>query len=108
LKAVPTNHTANNKPTLACHDITSDKLRHKIDKTMQDFGQRLQYSVFLCRLDANGIARMTESLNKVLERYSGDLAASDSLIIFEMLPPGSTDVLAGDRIGEKPHAFAII
>ena len=45
---------------------------------MQDYGQRLQYSVYLCRLDADGAARMRERLITTLERNSGDQTVGDT------------------------------
>ena len=33
------------------YDIVADKLRNKIAKTLEDFGRRVQYSVFECNLD---------------------------------------------------------
>ena len=32
------------------YDITSDRLRNKIAKTLEGYGTRIQYSVFECRL----------------------------------------------------------
>jgi CRISPR-associated endonuclease Cas2 len=58
-----------NSITLVCYDITSDKLRRKIVKCMKDFGMRLQYSVFLYRLDPNGVSRCCEKLSKLLSKY---------------------------------------
>ena len=54
---------------LVCYDISSDKLRRKIDSCMKDFGARLQYSIFLCRLDAEDVLRCrkehTKSIGKI-------------------------------------------
>ena len=36
---------------LASYDITDDKRRRKVMKAMEDFGQRVQYSVFECQLN---------------------------------------------------------
>jgi len=91
------NPTGNNF-TLVCYDITSNKLRCKIDKCMKDFGTRLQYSVFICRLDADGITRCREKLAKVLSTYHGEKGSDDSLIIFEQFNPNIADSLLGQRI----------
>lgn len=37
--------------TLVAYDIADDKRLHKVAKTCEDFGVRVQYSVFECRLD---------------------------------------------------------
>jgi CRISPR-associated endonuclease Cas2 len=101
------NRTASNI-TLVCYDITSDKLRRKIDKCMKDFGVRLQCSVFMCRLDADGVARCREKLQKVLKTYLGEREPDDSLIIFERFHPNIADSLLGMRIEPEPAAFGII
>ena len=33
------------------YDISHDKLRNKVAKTLQDFGSRVQYSVFECNIN---------------------------------------------------------
>lgn len=95
------------KITLVCYDITNDKLRRKIDKCMKDFGIRLQYSMFICRLDANGVARCRKKLQDVLKLYLDDREPDDSLIIFERLQPDIADCLLGARIERNPAAYEV-
>jgi len=97
-----------NDITLVCYDITSDKLRRKIDKCMKDFGIRLQFSVFMCRLDTNGIVRCRDKLHKVLEMYSGECGSGDSLIIFERFRPDIAYCLLGTRIETTPASYKVI
>lgn len=101
------SHTVNNI-TLVCYDITSNKLRRKIDKCMQDFGIRLQYSIFICRLDMDGLTRCRRSLTKVLQMYAKEQENSDSLIIFEQLNANVVDNLLGKRADKSEPAFRII
>ena len=96
-----------NNISLVCYDITSDKLRRKIDKAMKDFGVRLQFSVFLCRLDAEGMDRCRDKLNKVLALYPMEKEPGDSLIIFERIHPVSTDYLLGTRIEQGIPNYVI-
>jgi len=91
------SRTANNI-TIVCYDITSNKLRRKIDKCMKDFGIRIQCSVFLCRLDAGGVKRCRGKLLRILDRFATEKEPADSLIIFERLHPDSADCLLGTRI----------
>lgn len=35
---------------LVCYDITSDRVRNKIVRTLEGYGRRVQYSVFECDL----------------------------------------------------------
>ena len=93
--------------TLVCYDISSDKLRRKIDSCMKDFGIRLQYSIFLCRLDAEEVLRCRESIQKVLTKYGNEKVPNDSLIVFERLSACEASCLLGSRIEHEPSDFEI-
>jgi CRISPR-associated endonuclease Cas2 len=101
------SHTAGNV-TLVCYDIASDRLRRRIEKCLKDFGTRLQFSVFMCRLDAGGAARCRASLQKVLDLHAVECMPNDSLIIFERFQPSIADSLLGARIEAVPAPFGII
>ena len=96
-----------NDITLVCYDITSDKLRRKIDKCMKNFGVRLQFSIFLCRLNATGVARCREKLQQVLKLYHEETKPDDSLIIFERFSPETADCLFGEQIEREPPTFGV-
>lgn len=44
------------------YDISSDAERAKVDKTLKDFGFRVQKSVFECRLNRKGIGDLISHL----------------------------------------------
>ena len=96
-----------NKMTLVCYDITNEKLRRKIDKCMKDFGSRLQFSIFLCRLNPEGVARCRKKLQDVITRYKKHVTSSDSIIIFEQLNQSAADCLIGARIEGENVMFKI-
>jgi len=74
---------------------------------MKDFGIRLQFSVFLCRLDANGVKRCREKLLNLLEVYKDKKAPGDSLIIFERFNPSAADCLLGKHFMSDSAMYAI-
>ncbi|GHU51341.1 hypothetical protein FACS1894127_7620 [Clostridia bacterium] len=93
-----------NDVTLVCYDVTSNKLRSKIDKAMKDFGIRLQYSIFLCRLGAEDVRRLREKLMKILERFADERSSGDSVIIIERVGVGRIDCLVGgERVRDAPN-----
>ena len=96
-----------NNITLVCYDITSNKLRRKIDECMKDFGVRLQFSVFVCRLDADGVSCCREKLQKVLKTYCNEQEPGDSLILFERFRPDIAYSLVGARIETEPPTFGV-
>jgi CRISPR/Cas system-associated endoribonuclease Cas2 len=75
---------------------------------MKDFGMRLQFSVFLCRLDASEVARCRENLQKVLKKNPKERQPDDSLIIFERFQPDVAENLLGTRIESELVQFRII
>lgn len=44
------------------YDISSDRLRRKVSKIMDDYGKRVQYSVFECNLDSKRLKQLYRKL----------------------------------------------
>jgi CRISPR-associated protein Cas2 len=51
---------------LVCYDISNDVRLRRVDKTMCGFGDRLQYSVFECKLSVADLARCKHALGKLI------------------------------------------
>ncbi len=49
-----------------CYDISDDKRRRKVQKTLEGFGRRVQYSVFECEIDLKRLERLERKLNLVI------------------------------------------
>lgn len=52
---------------LISYDISSNKIRNKVAKTLQDYGIRVQYSVFECRIDKKRYKELYHKLLKLTE-----------------------------------------
>jgi CRISPR-associated protein Cas2 len=61
--------------TLVAYDITDDKRLHKVAKTCEDFGVRVQYSVFECRLDEDEFTDFWLRLLEVIHEDEDRLVA---------------------------------
>ncbi len=48
------------------YDIDSDRIRNKIAKTLEDYGKRVQYSVFECDITNTQFDELYEKLAKLL------------------------------------------
>ncbi len=48
------------------YDITSDRRRNKIAKTLEGYGTRIQYSVFECRLSEKKYKEMYRKLMQLM------------------------------------------
>ena len=49
---------------LVSYDITDDRRRNRIVKTLLDYGDRIQYSVFCCQVNRRELHRLKELLKK--------------------------------------------
>ena len=73
---------------LVCYDIRDDKRLRKVFKTMRDFGDHLQYSVFECRFTPTDIARCRHVLSEIINH-------KDDQVLFIDLGPAEG---RGDRV----------
>ena len=48
------------------YDIPDDKRRTKLAKTIKDFGDRVQYSVFECILEKDLLDKMANRIDKII------------------------------------------
>lgn len=51
---------------LVCYDICDDKRLRKVFRTMRDFGDHLQYSVFECQFSPIDLARCRHVLSEII------------------------------------------
>ncbi len=51
---------------LVCYDISNDLRLRRVHKALCGFGDRLQYSVFECRLSASDLARCKHALGRII------------------------------------------
>lgn len=52
---------------LISYDVSSDKHRQKIAKTLLDYGERVQFSVFECDINEKELKRLVSKLTKLIE-----------------------------------------
>jgi CRISPR-associated protein Cas2 len=48
--------------TVISYDISDDRTRTHVSNILADYGTRVQYSVFECRIDSNTLERLVEML----------------------------------------------
>jgi CRISPR-associated protein Cas2 len=61
--------------TLIAYDITDPKRLHKVAKLCEDYGMRIQYSVFECRLEADRFETFWKSLVSLIDPSSDRVTA---------------------------------
>ena len=60
------------------YDISSDQRRLKVAKTLEDFGERVQYSVFECILNPDDLKKLLLSLERIID------PAEDSIRVYRI------------------------
>lgn len=63
---------------IVSYDIADDKRRSKVAKTLKDFGERVQKSVFECLLDKENLQKMINKLEKCIKEDE------DSIRIYQL------------------------
>jgi CRISPR-associated protein Cas2 len=51
---------------LVCYDICNDKRLRTVFKTMRDFGDHLQYSIFECQFTESDLIRCRHTLSEII------------------------------------------
>jgi CRISPR-associated protein Cas2 len=52
---------------LVCYDIRDEKRLRRVFRTMRDFGDHLQYSIFECQFTAIDVAKCRHALGKIIK-----------------------------------------
>jgi len=86
------------------YDIPDDKRRTRVAKTLEDYGTRVQYSVFEVNLDYRHIKEMRKRLEKTIEK------TKDSIRFYTLCGAcyKGIDVLGVGQAVEKPAEALII
>lgn len=87
---------------IVSYDISSDRRRVKVAKTLLGFGQRVQYSVFECYLDRKEVLLLQTRLMKVVD------AAQDNIRIYELCDSCERRVESIGREGPREEDVFII
>lgn len=75
------NDSYKNNIYIIAYDFSDNKKRSKISKILENYGTRIQKSVFKCSLHKGQLHFLKEKLINELNNYAYD--DNDSLIIFE-------------------------
>jgi CRISPR-associated protein Cas2 len=73
---------------IVTYDISDDKRLRKVFKTMRDFGDHLQYSVFECQLTPTDLVRLRTALGEIIHH-------TEDQVLFVNLGPAEG---RGDRV----------
>lgn len=51
---------------IVSYDIPDDKRRNRLSKTLLDFGDRVQFSVFECVLETDDLEKLNSKIEKII------------------------------------------
>jgi len=68
------------KSIIVVYDITDDKRRTKLFKTLEGFGIPVQFSVFHCELDEENLLIMRNKVDRIINK------SEDSVIYYDLCP----------------------
>ena len=89
---------------LVCYDVRDPKRYRELYKIIRGVGQRIQYSVFRCRLDDREVERLRWKLAKVLD-------VADQLLVVDLCPSCASRVISRNHVEgwtDKPASFTIV
>jgi CRISPR-associated protein Cas2 len=65
------------KTYLVCYDICEDKRLRTVFKTMRDFGDHLQYSIFECQFTETDLVRCRHALSEIIDHRQDQILFVD-------------------------------
>ncbi len=83
---------------LIAYDIAHPRRLRLTCKVMESYGDRLQFSVFLCDLSGAELAEWERAIRPVLD------LAEDSIVVIDLGKPGATQVRCIGVARQLPHA----
>lgn len=84
---------------IVSYDISSDRIRNKVAKEMQNFGQRVQYSVFECQLTDTQLQKMYGRLATLMQSET-----DGNIRIYKLCGKCEQDIMT---IGTKSMALSL-
>lgn len=82
---------------IIAYDFSNNRLRRKIGNTLENYGIRIQKSVFRCFLSAEQIQELKVKTNIILKSNSNSLHYTDSIVIIEDIKEGKiTEVFSNN------------
>ena len=89
---------------LVCYDISRDSRRLRVAALLQNWGDRIQRSVFVCVLDRRALAALTVKLGKMID------PATDTVHIVPLCAScrDQVTVLGQHRTEPEPPYWAVL
>jgi CRISPR-associated protein Cas2 len=89
--------------TVVAYDVPDDRRRLKLANALKDFGERVQFSVFECNVDAQELEHLRRRLLKLMD------LEEDSLRIYGVCAEckGRIEIHGLGRVTEDPEVYIL-
>jgi len=88
---------------VVCYDIANDRRRQRVACELENFGQRVQYSVFECHLSCADMDNLKQALNRLIDE------TEDRVRYYELCPKDKPKIIIdGQGQVTKPADYHII
>lgn len=88
------------------YDITNNRKRLKISKTLENYGERIQKSVFKCNLSERNFSILTDKLSQIIEDFE-EYSGEDSLLIFRKAHTDDIFFLEKKEVSFEEETFQV-
>jgi CRISPR-associated protein Cas2 len=78
---------------IICYDVRDDKRLRKVAKHLKGYGERIQFSVFRCRLSKRGVERLKWELTKIMD-------LEDDLLVIGLCSNCARSICSRDSKGD--------
>lgn len=87
---------------LIAYDIADDRRLRRVAKVMEAYGDRLQYSVFICDLSASELIAWRSDLLGLLDLHQ------DSVVVLDLGLPGASPIEMIGKSRRLPSAGPVV
>ena len=87
-----------NSVYIVFYDISSNKLRRRVEKKLCDYGVRIQYSVFSVFVSNISYRQLTLELSTILSKNQSLCESTDSLFAIRLNKSEKIDVITGEEL----------
>jgi len=101
------SRSVTNNRYIILYDISSNKLRGKIEKTLCDYGMRIQYSVFSVTVSSKGYRRLVAEISRLVSRHPSLCESTDSVFSFKLRSDETIDSIYGKSLAANENYLMI-
>ena len=88
---------------VVAYDITSDRRRNRLVKLLKDYGERVNFSVFECRIKKQSYSRLRSEIAKIISNKKDSVLFYDLCLNCER----KSDAIGIKKIGSQDTVITV-